>query len=126
MTKNRFEQLAIEALENLPSFFKEKLDNVDVVVEDWPENHIARGRPALPAGRLLLGLYQGVPKTKRGAGYTMALPDKITIFKGPIELVGRGNEESIKRIVIDTVAHEIAHHFGISDEKLRELKNKRD
>ena len=115
MTKNRFEQLAIEALENLPSFFKEKLDNVEVVVEDWPENHIARGR-------LLLGLYHGVPKTNRGSGYTMALPDKITIFKGPIELVARGNEESIKNIVVDTVQHEIAHHFGISDSRLRELK----
>ena len=115
MTKNRFERLVIEALENLPSLFKEKLDNVEVVVENWPNEGVAKGR-------LLLGLYQGVPKTVRGGGYTMVLPDKITIFKGPVELVSRGDEESIKNIVVDTVQHEIAHHFGISDSRLRDLK----
>ena len=115
MTKNRFEQLAIEALENLPSFFKEKLDNVDVVVEDWPSKSLTKDR-------LLLGLYQGVPSTARTRGYTMVLPDKLTIFQGPIELVSRGDEESIKQLVIDTVQHEIAHHFGISDDRLRRLK----
>jgi predicted Zn-dependent protease with MMP-like domain len=103
------------ALESLPSFFKEKLENVDVVVEEWPS-------PEMAKGRLLLGLYQGVPKTNRGAGYTMVLPDKITIFKGPIELVSRGNQEAIKNTVIDTVQHEIAHHFGISDARLKEIK----
>lgn len=115
MTNEEFEKLVTEALENLPTFFEEKLDNVDVVVEDWPQENISRGR-------LLLGLYQGVPKTNRGAGYTLVLPDKITIFKGPIELVSRGNQEAIKNLVIDTVQHEIAHHFGISDARLRQLK----
>jgi predicted Zn-dependent protease with MMP-like domain len=115
MTTEEFEQLVTEALANLPIFFKEKLDNVDVVVEDWPQENISRGR-------LLLGLYQGVPKTNRGAGYTLVLPDKITIFKGPIELVSRGNQEAIKNTVIDTVQHEIAHHFGISDARLQSLK----
>ena len=110
-----FEKLVAEALANLPTFFKEKLDNVDVVVEEWPSPDIARGR-------LLLGLYQGVPKTARGRGYSLVLPDKITIFKGPIELVSRGSKEAIKNLVIDTVQHEIAHHFGISDARLRELK----
>ena len=116
MTNNKFEQLVVEALTKLPRFFKEKLDNVNVVVENWPNQQIGHGG-------LLLGLYQGVPKTVRGAGYTMALPDKITIFKGPIELVSHGDEETIKHVVIDTVQHEIAHHFGISDARLRELKN---
>ncbi|OGY22111.1 MAG: hypothetical protein A2126_00450 [Candidatus Woykebacteria bacterium GWB1_45_5] len=115
MTGEDFEQLVNKALENLPIFFKEKLDNVDVVVEEWPSQEIAKGR-------LLLGLYQGVPKTKRGTGYTLALPDKITIFQGPIELVSRGNKETIKNLVIDTVQHEIAHHFGISDARLKEIK----
>jgi len=115
MPNQEFEQLVAAALENLPSFFKEKLENVDVVVEEWPSPDIAKGR-------LLLGLYQGVPKTKRGAGYTMVLPDKITIFKGPIELVSRGDQEAIKNLVTDTVQHEIAHHFGISDARLRQLK----
>lgn len=115
MTNELFEKLVVEAVGDLPKFFKEKLDNVDLVVEDWPSQQFA-------PGQLLLGLYQGVPKTRRGAGYTMALPDKITIFKGPIELVSRGDERVIKDVVIDTVEHEIAHHFGISDARLGKLK----
>lgn len=115
MTSKEFEQLVTEALKDLPTFFKEKMDNVELVIEDCPD-------PTYSKGRLLLGLYHGVPKTKRGAGYTLVLPDKITIFKGPIELVSRGEKEAIKNLVIDTVQHEIAHHFGISDARLRELK----
>ena len=115
MDTEKFEKLVAEALDSLPVFFKEKLENVDVVVEEWPSQEMARGR-------LLLGLYQGVPKTRRGGGYSFVLPDKITIFKGPIELVSRGNNEAIKNLVIDTVQHEIAHHFGISDARLRQIK----
>jgi predicted Zn-dependent protease with MMP-like domain len=115
MDSEEFEQLVTEALKDLPTFFKEKMDNVELVIEDWPD-------PDYFKGRLLLGLYQGVPKTKRGAGYTLVLPDKITIFKGPIELVSRGDKEAVKNLVINTVQHEIAHHFGMSDSRLRELK----
>jgi predicted Zn-dependent protease with MMP-like domain len=115
MTVEEFEELVEKALDDLPLFFKEKLENVDVVVEEWPSQEVAKER-------LLLGLYHGVPKPKRDAGYTMVLPDKITIFKGPIELVSRGNREAIKNLVVDTVKHEIAHHFGISDARLRQLK----
>jgi predicted Zn-dependent protease with MMP-like domain len=115
MSNEEFTQLVHKALELLPAFFKEKMENVDVVVEDWPD-------PVYSQGRLLLGLYRGVPKTKRGAGYTFVLPDKITIFRGPIELLARGDKENIKNLVIDTVQHEIAHHFGISDARLRQLK----
>ena len=115
METGEFERLVTDALDTLPTFFKEKLDNVEVVVEEWPSEEQSKGR-------LLLGLYHGVPKTARGAGYSLVLPDKITIFKGPIEIFSRGNPESIKEIVIDTVQHEIAHHFGISDERLKENK----
>jgi len=118
MANEEFENLVAEALETVPDFFREKLNNVDLVVEDWPTGEQARGR-------FLLGLYQGVPQTVRGRGYTMALPDKITIFQGPIETIARGNVEKIKEIVVDTVQHEIAHHFGISDDRLKELKFKR-
>lgn len=117
MTNNEFEQLVVEALENIPTFFKDKLDNVDVTVEDWPTREQAQGR-------LLLGLYQGIPKTARGVGYSLSLPDKITIFQGPIEMISRGDPERVKAVVMDTVEHEIAHHFGISDSRLRELKGK--
>ena len=115
MKGEEFEKFVKQALVNLPSFFKEKLDNVDIVVEEWASSDIA-------IGRLLLGLYQGVPKPKRGTGYTLVLPDKITIFKGPIEFLSRGEPESIKNLITDTVQHELAHHFGISDARLRELK----
>lgn len=117
MDRKSFEEQVSKALEDLPKFFKEKLENVEVTVEDWPA-------PRFSKGRLLLGLYQGVPKTVRGGSYTFVLPDKITIFQGPIEFVSRGREEIIKDIVIETVQHEIAHHLGISDARLRELKRK--
>lgn len=114
MSRDDFEKLVVDALKSIPEFFKTKLDNVDIVIEDWP--------PAIKRGQVLLGLYQGVPKISRGAGYSFVLPDKITIFQGPIEWVAGGDKERIKLQVIDTVEHEIAHHFGISDAKLAELK----
>lgn len=114
MTQEEFEKLVFKALEGLPLEFKKKLDNVDIVVEDWPTPNVAKGR-------LLLGLYQGIPKPKRSINYSMVLPDKITIFKGPILLISRGNQKLLKKIVAETVLHEIAHHFGISDTRLREI-----
>ncbi len=115
MDQKEFEKLAAYALKDLPQEFKEKIDNVDIVVEDWPSLRIAQGR-------LLLGLYQGVPKTTWGRGQGLKIPDKITIFRGPIEFLARGDEQMIKKLVIDTVLHEIAHHFGISDARLQQLK----
>ncbi|MDP2671271.1 MAG: metallopeptidase family protein [bacterium] len=114
MTNPEFEALVVEALEEIPAFFKEKLDNVDLVIEDWPERN--------PPGQFLLGLYQGVPQTAWGRGSVTVLPDKITIYQKPIEIVSAGDPERIKTQAIETVQHEIAHHFGISDERLRELK----
>ena len=119
METDEFEKLVIEAVESLPEFFKDKMDNVDLVVEDWPAAEFSRGR-------LLLGLYQGVPLPARGRGYSLVIPDKITIFQGPIMLVSGGHKDAIKKVVADTVKHEIAHHFGISDARLAEIeKNKR-
>ena len=115
MTDKEFKMLVNGALYDLPAYFKEKLDNVEIVVDNWPSADIAKGK-------LLLGLYQGIPKPKRGINYTMVLPDKITIFKGPIELISKEDPKRIKGLVIDTVKHEIAHHFGISDARLAELK----
>jgi len=115
MDSHDFEKLVQKALVNLPKEFKEKIDNVDVVVEMWPSAEVARGR-------LLLGLYQGVPKTVWGRGLGVRIPDKITIFQGPIEWLARGDERKVKQLVVDTVEHEIAHHFGISDARLEEIK----
>jgi len=117
MSVEEFEKLVEKALENLPAFFKKKLDNVQITVEDWPREEMAKGR-------LLLGLYYGVPKTTWGRNLAPILPDKITIYMGPILWLSRGNEKRIKEMVTDTVTHEIAHHFGISDERLDDLRRK--
>lgn len=111
VTRRRFEQLAAEALDELPEWVHERLDNVEVVVEDEP-----------PQGQSLLGLYEGVPLTRRGGSYTWALPDRITLYQGPIEHAARmAGDRALKRVIADTVIHEVAHFFGISDERLREL-----
>jgi predicted Zn-dependent protease with MMP-like domain len=112
---DEFERLVVEALGDLPVEFAEKLDNVDVIIEYEPTPAQMR-KMRLRAGSLLLGLYEGIPKTKR-ANYSMVLPDKITIFQYPIERVC-SNQEEIKEAVRRTVLHEIGHHFGMSEEEL--------
>jgi predicted Zn-dependent protease with MMP-like domain len=114
----RFEELVVAALDDLPEFFAEKLDNVDIVVEDWPSAELLE--PFRGEHTTLFGLYQGVPHTERGRGYTFVMPDKITIFRGPITR-RCGSEAEVAEQVKHTVIHEIAHHFGISDDRLREL-----
>jgi len=118
-TQEEFEQLVVQALDDLPEFFRQKLQNVEVVVADWPtpaELHSVGLKP----GQLLLGLYQGIPQTKRTSHYGLVLPDKITIYRFPIEQVCRSREQIIKQVQ-HTVKHELAHHFGIDDDRLREI-----
>lgn len=117
MERQVFEKLVEEALEGLPREFQEKLDNVVVTVEDWPTWGQIR-KLGLPPGITLFGLYEGVPKTRRGAGYLMVPPDKITIFQKPIEFFYQ-NPVAIKNRVRQTVLHEIGHHFGLNEEELR-------
>jgi predicted Zn-dependent protease with MMP-like domain len=114
-----FEQLVTQALEVLPDFFKQQLQNVDVVVADWPSEAELRS-VGLQPGQLLFGLYHGIPLTKRSSHYGMVLPDKITIYRLSIEQVCRTREEVMQRVQ-HTVKHELAHHFGISDDRLRDL-----
>jgi predicted Zn-dependent protease with MMP-like domain len=114
-----FERLVAEALADLPEEFAQKLANVEVVVEDWPgPEHY--GQRVLPPGYLLLGLYHGVPITQRTVWATHLMPDRISIFQGPIERVAHTPEQIIAQ-VRRVVLHEIGHHFGISDKRLREL-----
>ena len=114
-----FEQLVVQALDDLPDFFKQQLQNVDVVVADWPSEAELRS-VSLKPGQLLFGLYHGIPLTKRTSHYGLVLPDKITIYRLCIEQVCRTSEEVMQRVQ-HTVKHELAHHFGISDDRLREL-----
>ena len=119
MDNERFEQLVIRAIESLPDEFHERLDNIDIVIADVPSPEqletVDKKR-----GETLLGLYEGVPLTNRHHGYGMVMPDKITIFQKPIEAVCR-NDTQIVNEIRRVVLHEIAHHFGIDDERLREL-----
>jgi len=120
MRGEEFERLVAEALEELPEEFQRRLDNIDVVVAANPTRDQMK-RAGIGPPQTLFGLYEGVPLTKRDRGYHLVLPDKITIFQRPMEAVCRTNEE-IRNLVRRTVMHEIAHHFGIGDERLRELE----
>jgi predicted Zn-dependent protease with MMP-like domain len=116
-----FEILVEEALEGMPKEFLEHLENVQMDVEEWPSQADLVEAGLSPNARdSLLGLYHGVPNTERGAFY-MAFPDRISIYKGPIEAFSGPDEEHIKEQVRRTVIHEIAHYYGISDERLDEL-----
>ncbi|MGB2630183.1 MAG: metallopeptidase family protein [Candidatus Omnitrophota bacterium] len=119
MDAKRFEELVMKALKDLPDVFKRSLDNVDVVVEDEPTKEQA-GMVNTAHRRMVLGLYQGVPLARRSHYYGLVMPDKITIFRKNIQKVCR-TEEDMVRLVTHTVQHELAHHFGISDQRLREL-----
>jgi len=122
MTIERFEKLVDEGIEAIPKRFLEKLENVDIVVEEEPTLEQLKKLKIRPSF-FLFGLYEGVPKTKRW-GYGQVLPDKITIFKKPIESVAR-SEEEVKQIVKNTVWHEIAHHFGMDEGMVRKAESRR-
>ncbi len=119
MERAAFEQLVAEALDALPSPFREKLDNVEVVVEDWPDRETLRSAGVRHPAQLL-GFYHGIPQTRRTHNYSLVLPDKISIYRRPIELRCRTPEE-VRATVNHVLRHEIAHHFGISDARLREI-----
>ena len=119
ITRQKFEGLVIKALEDLPRGFKDRLENVDVVIECEPSSEQIRSS-GVSHRRMVLGLYQGVPLSKRSHYYGMVMPDKVTIFQKNIESVCR-TEDDIKHVVTRTVQHELAHHFGISDGRLKNL-----
>jgi predicted Zn-dependent protease with MMP-like domain len=121
--RERFEALVYRAIEALPEEFKSKLENVDVMVEDWPSpQQISRLK--LRDKAQLLGLYEGVPQTRRDSGYNLVLPDKITIFQRSVELQCRSDKE-IEAEIGRVVQHEIAHHFGIGDATLYKIERQR-
>jgi len=120
MTREEFEEHVVEALELVPEEFRQSLADVAVMVEAWPSAE-QRGRLRLRSNETLFGLYEGVPLPQRGSGYNLALPDRITLFQGPLEEDARGDPEHLRRQVRRVVLHEIAHHFGFGEERLREL-----
>jgi predicted Zn-dependent protease with MMP-like domain len=99
-----------ETLDSLPRDLRERISNLEILVEDEP-----------PPGQPLLGLYQGVPLTRRTSNYSGALPDKITIYRGPLERLYGHDPDLLHSQIKHVVLHEVAHHFGISDERLVEI-----
>jgi predicted Zn-dependent protease with MMP-like domain len=118
MSPEDFEKIVVEALESLPKVFKDKLENVDVVIKDLPTKREADSVGCSKSE--LLGLYEGVPLSKRDHQYSLVLPDKISLFRVNIERVSRSTKD-MKRRIKHTVRHELAHHFGIDDERLEDL-----
>jgi predicted Zn-dependent protease with MMP-like domain len=123
MELERFERYVMDAVAALPPDFLDRLENLEVVAEDAPDAEQLTS-VGLGPQETLLGLYEGVPLTERTSYYGMVAPDKITIFRGPIEDCCRNDAEIIQQIN-ETVYHEIAHHFGISDRRIEELQKHR-
>ena len=119
MERERFRELVAEAVESLPNALMDQIDNVEIIIERRPsvEDLITGG---VPPGHTLLGLYHGIPLTERGEFYNLVLPDKISIYQETIEAMCRSDDE-VRAEVRNTVLHEIAHYFGIDDDRLHEL-----
>jgi predicted Zn-dependent protease with MMP-like domain len=116
VSRERFEELVGEALDSIPEALGSEMENVVVLVEEWPRPGQQEGR-----GGMLLGLYEGVDLTRRGPmSYDGASPDRITIFQGSIQSICR-DEAELRAQVRKTVLHEVGHHFGLSDARLHEL-----
>ena len=122
MKTEAFSDLVADALDSLPEDLLRHLENVDVVVEEWPgEEDLADAEGRVEDRRNLLGLYVGVPLSERDTHYGGFLPDRIVLFRGPLEHWTRGDPAALAEQVRRTVIHEFAHHYGIDDDRLEEL-----
>ena len=142
--KNNFEQFIREVISALPEHGRKAIDNVAFTVEKKarrpPSLKLRRAGKKAPASpkrmrgekeigikvdEVLLGLYEGVPKTKRGANYFGVLPDKITIFRQPIEELAGRDEKKLKKLIYEEVGHEVGHHLGFNEKEIRALETKK-
>ena len=123
LKRKKFKQIVSKGITAIPEKFLKQLNNVAIVIEKRPTKIQAK-KLHLRQGLVLFGLYEGVPQTRRGLGYSGVLPDKITIFQESIESSAR-DEKDIKEIVKNTVWHEIAHHFGMDERRVREAEARR-
>jgi len=123
LNRTEFEKIVEEGIKAIPEKFLRKLDNVAIVIEVEP-TPAQKKKLNIHPDWALFGLYEGIPQTQRGINYSAVLPDKITIFQRPIEAAAR-DEEDIKKIVKNTVWHEIAHHFGMGEDRVRQAEMRR-
>jgi len=122
MTRERFRQLVSEALDTLPSRFRRHLQNIAIVVEDEPSQALLADMEIEPPDTLF-GLYQGTPLTERRWDHGNTLPDRITIFQGPIEDASE-TEDDVVTEVGDTLIHEVGHYFGLSEEEIADIEER--
>jgi predicted Zn-dependent protease with MMP-like domain len=122
ISNEEFNQYASEAVDSLPAHYLDHLSNVAIVVEDEPSPE-QRQKLHLVNGVTLFGLYEGIPLTNRSGNYSLVLPDKITIFKRPIEASSNSLPE-LKEQLKRTIWHEIAHHYGLGHDRIDELESK--
>jgi predicted Zn-dependent protease with MMP-like domain len=122
-TDDQFSQLIGEALDQLPEKYTSKLDNVLITYEDEPSAQ-QRTKLKLACNQSLFGLYEGIPMTKRGNGFSGQLPDKITLFKLPLFHYAAGDESKFQAQIKHTLWHEIAHYFGLEHDRIHELERK--
>ena len=122
MTRESFERLVEEALQDIPGRFRRAMQNVAVVVEDEPSPALLDEMEVEP-GDTLFGLYQGTPLPERSWGFGNTLPDRISIYQIPIEEACEDDEE-IRECVAETVIHEFGHYFGMSEEEIEEIEEK--
>jgi predicted Zn-dependent protease with MMP-like domain len=123
MEREAFEAVVARTINDLPLEFRERLENVDIVVQDWPTPEQLRQVKLRHPGQLL-GLYHGIPRARWGRGYRTVLPDKISIFQKPIEAQCHSAEE-IELKIGEVVRHEIAHHFGTDEKTLQRIERER-
>lgn len=122
ITDTKFEAFIADALDSLPEKYTNNMDNVAIVYEDEPSPE-QRLQLKLRCDETLYGLYQGIPLPQRNAGYNLVLPDKITIFKGPL-VASSHSLDDLKAKIKHTLWHEIAHHFGLNHGRIHELEAK--
>ena len=122
MTKERFQQLVAEALDGIPRRFRAAMKNVAVIVEGDPPAYILEELEIEPPDSLF-GLYQGTPLTERGSNYGNTLPDRISIYQGPIEDACEDDDE-IRDCVAETVIHEFCHYFGMDEEQIEAIEER--
>lgn len=122
MTRAAFEQYVKEAIETIPSRFRKAVKNLAIVVEDEPADEVLREMEIEPPDSLF-GLYQGTPLTERTWGYGNTLPDRITLYQGPIEDASE-NEDDLVVCIGETLIHELGHYFGLSEEEIEAIEER--
>ena len=122
MTRAEFDRYVKEAVASIPRRFRDAVANLAIVVEDEPSEDVLREMEIEPPDSLF-GLYQGTPLTERTWGYGNTLPDRITLYQGPIEDASE-NEDDLVVCIGETLIHELGHYFGLSEEEIEEIEER--